>query len=79
MYSLWKFPSVEAANFFGKLSRFAGVRARRRNPERSEGSEDPLTFNLYRPEMLSHMPFSRAVIMGCSKRRLTMCEECCYI
>ena len=39
MYSLWKISSVEAANLFGKLSRFAGVRARRRNPEQSEGSQ----------------------------------------
>jgi hypothetical protein len=36
--SFWKAPSVEARIFFSKLSRFAGVRARRRNPERSEGS-----------------------------------------
>jgi hypothetical protein len=36
--SFWKAPSVEATNFFSKLRRFAGVRARRRNPERSEGS-----------------------------------------
>src|SRR5882757_5742185 len=35
--SFWKTPSVEARIFFSKLSRFAGVRARRRNPERSEG------------------------------------------
>jgi hypothetical protein len=36
--TFWKTPSVEARIFFSKLSRFAGVRARRRNPERSEGS-----------------------------------------
>ena len=37
----WKISSVEAANLFIKLSRLAGVSeagARRRNPERSEGS-----------------------------------------
>src|SRR6202162_2179432 len=33
-----KTPSVEGRIFFSKLSRFVGVRARRRNPERSEGS-----------------------------------------
>src|SRR4029077_1944751 len=32
-----KTPSVEGRIFFSKLSRFAGVRARRRNPERRGG------------------------------------------
>jgi hypothetical protein len=35
---LWKAPSVEARIFFSKLRRLRGVRAARRNPERSEGS-----------------------------------------
>ena len=43
----WKISSVEAANLFIKLSRLAGVSeagARRRNPERSEGSSVLLLF-----------------------------------
>jgi hypothetical protein len=36
--TFWKTPSVEARIFFSKLRLLRGVRAARRNPERSEGS-----------------------------------------